>query len=232
MARYVFNAGFPIILGSRGGATFQRCGRVFAIRKRSIPTHKNTPKQTASRNAFEFQAGRFRTLTVGAKATWTTYAPDYQRTDSLGNLYTVKPQALQISTNMTRLYSSQGALNNLVAAIALPVISEDTFALAKGVAAFDLVTLPDVVPAEVKCIFYCGAPSPIRRSFTKADCRNIWFVNAGTASSSHNNFSRYTAFFPFNLLDVGAVIPVWVDIVQLTSGQVLGSFSGYADIIA
>lgn len=230
MARYTLPSGDPQFFGSRGGSTFQRCGRVFSIRSRKAPVQKKTAKQTLSTNRFGAFASRWRQLTNPQKNTWSTFAGDYPRTDSLGNSYIVQRQALRIGANITQFPAGASIINTLVAAIALVPFVEDTFILGIGANAFDLVITPDAVQANCKAVFFVGIPSATQREFQKVDLVRLGIVDSGNNTSAENWRPEYSALFPAPLQVVGFWIPVMVEIVQKSSGQVIGSLSSWAHI--
>lgn len=230
MAKYVFNSGYPRILGSRGGGTFQKCGQVFAIRKRNVPVQKNSPKQSAIYSALSAQASKFRSLTLAEKTTFTTFAPDFPRIDSLGNTYLVKPIALQNSMNMNRLTVGATQMQGLSAGIPWQPYTQVGFALEADINGFGIVIAPDTIQAQTRLSIFVGQPQSIAREFSKRDCKFLGKINAGSLSSGVNWYNNYIAIFPRSLLIANGKIPVYVETIQLSPGQPLGHIQGWADI--
>lgn len=100
MAIYSLPGSANRIAGSRRGATFQKAGTNFIIRKRAVPVQKRTSTQSRSKSLLGSTSQRWRTLSSGDQSTWKTEAPNYPRTDSLGNMYTFNGSNMQVGSNM------------------------------------------------------------------------------------------------------------------------------------
>lgn len=227
MARYTLPSGDPQFFGSRGGSTFQRCGRVFSIRKRSAPVNKKSPGQTLSRNRFGAFASRWQQINVTQKATWTTNSPDYPRTDSLGNSYNVQGQALRVGANIAQFPAGASIINTLVSALAPTPTVPGTFEFDRGSNFFQLQISPDPVQLNCKAVFYIGMFSEAQRSFQLADCVRLGIVDSGGSTTAKNWFTAYTALFPGYPLTGNFFFPVICQIVQKSSGQVILAFQDW-----
>lgn len=118
MAIYSLPMAVSRIAGSRGGSTFQKAGTNFIIRKRSVIVQKRSSKQSIVKSLLASRAQFFRTLSAADQLTWSTNAPLFPRTDSLGNIYIMPGIALQILTNI-----NAALLNDAPVSIAsLPVV--------------------------------------------------------------------------------------------------------------
>jgi hypothetical protein len=228
MARYVFNAGFPVILGSRGGATFQRCGRVFAIRKRAVPVQKNSPKQSAMYSALSSQSTLWRSLSPAQKGTFTTFQADYPRVDSLGNTYLVEPVALMNSMNMNRLKIGAAQANSLTGAIAYVPITINTWGIDRAATAFTLWMNANPVQASCRLSIFVGLFDQAQRPFSKRDCVFLGKLNAGANTSDTDWWNAWKALFPAYPISGVWWVPVFMEVIQLSSGQVIGTFQDWA----
>lgn len=113
MAIYKLSETTPPFFGSLQGSTFQRCGLVFAIRKHNAPVLKKTPKQSQSKNRFDATQKRFKNLSSADQQTFADSSPTYERTNSLGNQYTLSAINLQTSSNIQLSQAGQPLINTI-----------------------------------------------------------------------------------------------------------------------
>jgi hypothetical protein len=231
MARYLLASGVDQFFGSHGGATFQRSGKVFSIRKRAVPIQKRTARQSVVKNAFNTMQKRWKNISGANQATWSTFQADYPRTDSLGNTYLLAPHILCTSSNILRISIGRGTLSTLTAAIAGVPIVDDTFSCRPSVSAFDIVLLPVNVQTNCRVIFYCGAPTLTPVIGSRANTFLIGHRNSGQSTFTPNWYPQYSALFPNVVNQVGMFIPVFVSVVMDTNAQEIASFGGFSDII-
>lgn len=223
MGKYTKPAAQPRILGSKQGATFQRSGRVFSIRRKSHPVNKNTVKQSQQKNKFESMTSRWRTLSGADKYTWNTERVNYQRTNSLGNNYTLTGQQLQTSSNLNLATSQQPVINQIPPAPVLTGITlgVSIFELTLGTARLKLN--PQIVPAGCTVrydttSYYTNSPSDV----TRLEYRNVLTLTAG--SDSDQNF-----YLPFITIlgqwsnSVIQSITIRVQIIATDTGQVVNT---------
>jgi hypothetical protein len=144
----------PRILGSRGGATFQRLGSTFAIRYRRVPIHHRSLEQTAARNRFESIQSRWRTLSGPDKGTWIMQAPNFPRTNSLGQPYEISGINLQQSSNSFLHYAGRPLLDEAQPPVAVPSFTIDNFVLVESIPALQLSIDPDEVPIGFTMMVY------------------------------------------------------------------------------
>jgi len=221
MARYLLQSGVDQPRGSMGGSTFQRCGRVFAIRKRNVPVQKKTAKQTTSNNRFESFASRWKLLNNTQKNTWSTFGPQYQRTDSLGNLYTVQRQALRIGANIAQFPAGASIINSLVAKISATAFVENSFVLDRAATSLILSITAANVQANCKLVYFVGTPAVTQNSFTKADCIRMGIRDSGQSTTSFDWYNTYITLNT-NIPQTGLWwCPVFLELVQKSSGQVI-----------
>jgi hypothetical protein len=232
MARYLIKPAFINTRGSIGGATFQRCGRVLAIRKRNVPVQKKTPKQTASTNRLGAFSSRWKNLSLANKTTWSTFTTDYPRVDSFGITYLVKPQALRIGANISQFPNGASIINTLVAAITFVPIFATGFNLLKSTSALSIIISPINIQANCKAVFFAGLPREGRGAISIESLKRLGIIDSGNSSGGKNWFPEFTELYPANLQVIGFQIPIIINIIQKSSGQVIGSLSGHAEIFA
>lgn len=67
------------------------------LRNRVIPTNPATSRQTDVRTNLGNESSRWRTLTAAQRTAWAAIAPNFTRTDSLGQTYTLNGQTAFLS---------------------------------------------------------------------------------------------------------------------------------------
>lgn len=87
MARYTKSISQSRIAGSRGGSTFTRTPNGFIIRKRYMPKSSRNPATSANRARFLASVQNYRRLSPAEKQTFINEAPNFTRTNSLGEVY-------------------------------------------------------------------------------------------------------------------------------------------------
>lgn len=232
MARYILSDPLAQVKGSIGGATFQRSGKVLAIRKRNVPIQKRSSKQSRRKNAFDCNMKLWKTLSPTEQATWLTFQSDFPRVDSFGNSYLVNPIALQNSSNLIRTQNGLPQQNDLVAAIAFVPITTDTFVYRHSSFAFDIVILPLAVQTDCTLNVFAGIASLTQQAFTKANCRFLGSVNSGIDTNLQNWFTVWNDLFQESSAIVDGFIPLFLEVVQNDSAQVIGSWQDWATIEA
>lgn len=230
MARYILASGVDQFFGSRGGATFQRSGKVFAIRKRAVPVQKRTIKQSGVKNAFDVMVKRFKDLNNAQKATWTTFKNDYPRIDSLGNSYVLPGQTLQTSSNLRRISTGQTQSSSLAAAIAYVPLSIVNFSIVNISSTMRLQVSPTNVQASCRLVYYAGRPTATKEPIRRENLKLLAHLNAGASTATPNAWSVFIALYGIQSLTNNNFVPIIADVVQQNSGQVIGSLEGYANI--
>lgn len=232
MARYILSDPLSQVKGSIGGATFQRSGKVLAIRKRNVPIQKRSAKQSRRKNAFDCNMKLWKTLSPTEQATWLTFQSDFPRVDSFGNTYLVNPIALQNSSNLIRIQNGQPQAPSLVAAIAFDAISTDTFVYRISVVAFDIVIFPLAVQTDCTLNIFAGPASAVQQAFSKVNCRFLGSVASGVDTDLQNWFSAWNNLFQQSSAIVDGFIPLFFEVVQNDSAQVIGTYQDWAIIEA
>jgi len=220
MAKYILAASSDRPRGSLQGSTFQACGKVFAIRKRNVPIQKRSIRQSRAKNAFEAQAGRWRTYTSGQKASWNTNAPLYPRTDSLGNTYQQTGQQMSLGCNQKRLYMQIAQ----TATTGAPASFTALFGLTAGCQFTPQSIFINFANLTVETGFnvniYCTPPINRGVDPSKVVKNFIGTRSQGNSFASKNWWTDYNAVFPIKSSMVNQVIYFTVENVQRDSGQV------------
>lgn len=230
MAKYLLTSGTIRFKGSRGGGVFQKSGNVFTIRSRHAPVQKKSPGQTQANNTFESNAGRWRNLSAGQKASFNTNAPLYTRINSLGDTYTINGQQMQISTNQRRFFIQMTPVSTIAAPISAAAITQVLFGLDRPATSMILEFNATLVQTGTIFTLYCGLSDPTQRAFSKADCLIIGRLSAGQSTATKDWYNGYTAVYSPGRLRQFDWIPVYVEIVQVGSTQVLQTFQGWCQI--
>lgn len=123
MAIYTLGNSISQLKGSRGGSTFQRSGTSFAIRARKKPLFKRTPRTSQSRSVFHNVQSGYRLLDSGQKASWTSQAPNFQRINSLGETYQLRPTQLFSAANIPLVSQDHPKVDTATSPITFPSVS-------------------------------------------------------------------------------------------------------------
>lgn len=107
MARYIKSISQSRIAGSRGGSTFTRTANGFIIRKRYMPKSSRNPETTRNRARFLASVQNYRSLSPGEKITFDNQAPNFTRTNSLGETYSLSNIQLASSQSFNALELSE-----------------------------------------------------------------------------------------------------------------------------
>ena len=89
MALYSLKNESDRIAGSRQGATFTRTANGYIIRKRYMPKTSRNVRTTKNRARFLASVQNYRSLSAGGRQSFRTQAPNFQRTNSLGKVYSL-----------------------------------------------------------------------------------------------------------------------------------------------
>lgn len=107
MALYTKPVNSPRIAGSRKGATFTRTPNGFIIRRRYMPKTSKNVKTTANRARFLTSVQRLRSLDPSQRTTFVNEAPNFVRTNSLGDQYALSSIQLATSQTFNRLENNE-----------------------------------------------------------------------------------------------------------------------------
>lgn len=223
--KYTLGSGVSQFKGSTGGITFQKCGKVFAARKRAIPVQKNTAKQMRSRNGFQSQAGRWKTYTAGQKNSWITNAPLYTRVNSLGNTYTITGMQLNVSANQRRLYMNLSQVATTSAPIVATPINLFSAAIDRVAHTMTLWLTPDTVQNLCNVNFYVTRCQQLGALPGREETVFLGTRSQGNLTSTFNWYNTYVALFGSQSVQTGLQMWVIADVVQRSSGQTIYSIT-------
>lgn len=227
MAKYTLGSGVIQFKGSSGGATFQKCGKVFAIRKRNVPVQKNSIRQTRFKSAFNCQQKRWKTLTPTQKGTFNTRAPEWPRVDSLGNTYYLTGQQLQTSTNQKRFTLAMSQVSTVAARITPTVFTEAAWGLDAQANSLQLQMSQTNVEAGTVIALYASDIMPTQQSFTLADLKFIERLSAGANMNTKNWINTFKKVFPVRYLSESGWIAIYYQVCQVGVTQELFSVQGW-----
>ena len=220
MAIYILAFGTDRPLGSRGGSTFQRAGKSFIIRKRNVPVQKRSPRQSSVKNKFDHVQKNWKNLTLGNQTQWEDEAPNYTRTNSLGNPYDISGSNLQASSNINLLNAAESELTEPANASAIGTPTFGSYATNATLTIFRIFFDTQIVPAGYAYKIYMSTPQRIEGAQQlRAQQKLVQIFNSG--ANSHANFaSAVQAAFP-NAVDVSFSHYFWLsaELVQLATGQ-------------
>lgn len=220
MARYLLVEDVDRPRGSIEGATFQRCGKVFAIRKHNVPTDKKRIDQTGCRNKFEHVQTRFRDLSAIEKESFADEAINYPRTDSLGNEYIISAINLQNSSNTNLLNAGQSEINSMPGPVVFPPFTIATLQLSTGLSQYNIITDPNPVPAGFDLLIYASIPSSPGVAGVSNVYKLLGVVSAGINTSDIDHFQSYVQLFGDLSNQVGRRVFVLLRYLSIATGQV------------
>jgi hypothetical protein len=195
MAIYTLQTAIDQPIGSTGGITFQKSGTSFAIRNRAKPVLKRTPAQTVVRNKFESVSQHWRTLNGTQQGTFTTEAPNYPRTNSLGDPYTLSANNLQNSSNQMLVTKGIARIDSIPSPQAFTPLGAGTFTVDTGVPEIFLYDSPAIIPAnESRAVFLSMALQPGADDINAQTLLLIHTFLAGE-DSSINLYNFWAALF-------------------------------------
>lgn len=219
MAKYILVFGTDRPLGSLGGATFQRSGQVFAIRKRNVPVQKRSAAQSQVKNKFDAMQKNWKNLTSGNQTQWSDEAPNYTRTNSIGDTYDISGSNLQASSNINLLNSAEPTLAEPVnySGIGSPAYGGDGTAFNSQI--ISIYSNPQIIPAGVSMQFWMSRPQISEAenpSLQQMKLIKTW--NAGEDSSG-NIYTEYVNAWSTYMPSGQAQWSVAFRYIQLNTGQ-------------
>jgi hypothetical protein len=203
MAIYKLQPAVSRIAGSRKGITFQKAGTNFVIRNRTVIVQKRTPRQSFVKSLLATRAQVWRTLTAPQKASWLAQVGNYQRTDSLGNVYNIQANPLQIFTNVNAEILGNPPILSGSAPVSYPAYEYGQLGFAGG---FDLIeaqirdtlnptdfTIPVGFDAK---IYFTAALSSGQSQPPDYEYKLVSVLASGFDTENHNYYSDYLLQFP------------------------------------
>lgn len=191
MAKYLLSSGYTRPLGSRGGATFQRNGACFTIRKRAVPIQKRSAKQSAVKNRFDVMQKNWKTLSGTDQTEWQNETINYPRTDSLGNIYIISRANLQASSNINLVNSQLPTLSypDPFVPVGNPNFGGEATFFNSGIVS--VWNDPMIIPAGVSLQVWFSRPSPgpsLDLSFQDLKLIKTWLPGEDSSGNIYNEY--------------------------------------------
>lgn len=231
MAKYILTFSTDRPAGSLGGATFQKSGTVFAIRKRNVPVQKKSPAQSTVKNRFDHVQKNWKNLSTLEKETFADEAPNYPRIDSLGNSYTLLANNLQGSSNLSLIAAEQPTINSMPSAPPFQDVEVGNIFVTESLslAVFSIVQI--VVPAGFTLMTYVtralseGTDSPPSNSYKLLNARP-----EGT-NPALNQWDAYFMLFGRQNPPVNSKVWVRFTLVPNGTGQIMSETEGFGPFL-
>ena len=195
MAKYILTFGTDRFTGSRGGSTFQKSGVTFVIRKRAVPVQKKTPEQSQSQNTFSSVQQNWRKLNNTEKDSFADEAPNYPRTDSLGNQYFINGQQLQASANLNLLSAGQEQITTMPPPTVFPAFSISAIGIDFADQSFVLQINLNPIPAGFALKIFASAPLSVPTPEPNTNYKLIASLSPGTNQTGANYWAQYVSAF-------------------------------------
>lgn len=161
------------------------------IRSRSIPVNPNTIYQSNMRSRFGDNSQAWRALTDAQRAGWESLGLQLQRTDSLGQVYTLTGLQAYIAINNNLLDAGEAVVSAAPALLSPTGLLTATVSSAGGVLSVAYTATP--LAAGNRLFSYASTQRSAGRKF-EGDLRLI-AVSAAAAASPANLLAAYTARF-------------------------------------
>lgn len=177
--------------GSIDSKTYSRNRFGQYVRSRAIPVNPNTVKQSQMRARFGDNSQAWRSLTSDKRAGWASLGNQVQRTDALGQTYSLTGQQAHIMVNNNLLDAGVAIVTDAPGVVSPVGLITATVTTTGGT----LSVAYTATPLSAANYLYIHA-SPQRsagRAF-EGDLRLI-AVTAAAAASPHNLLAAYTARF-------------------------------------
>lgn len=219
MAIYTLGSGASRIAGSRSGATFQKAGVNFTIRKRAVPKQKRTARQSTLKNALASNSQRWRTLNGTEQGEWDAERFNYQRFDSLGNAYFMQPNQMQVGSNQNLVLAGITPINQPASsgAPAAPVINAIQINIGISEAVFDLDVA--IVPANRSLKVFATAPRSEGQEYPEVKDFKLVKVWQTTEDTTGNIWNEYTSIFQLGSQHIGQRVFGLFYYIQNDTGQ-------------
>lgn len=177
--------------GSYQGVTSSRNRFGQYLRTRATPVNPASSFQTAVRSRLSTNAQNWRDLTALQKEGWASLGDQVQRTDSLGQFYTLTGFAAYCMVNNNKLAAGDATIADAIAYLPPDPVTSITPTLTA--AAFSIAYTPTPLGTGVRAFISCSPQRSPGRSY-EGDLRLV-SVTAAAAASPANIFSAYTARF-------------------------------------
>lgn len=177
--------------GSYAGVTSSRNRFGQYVRTRAIPVNPNTTFQSQQRARFGDLAALWASLTDLQRAGWASLGLQIQRTDSLGQTYTLTGMQAYIAINANNLDAGNAAVSDAPARLDPSGLLTATVTTTGGTLSLAYTATP--LGAGKKLFVYAGPQRTAGRNY-EGDLRLI-HVSAAAAASPANILSAYQARF-------------------------------------
>lgn len=161
------------------------------VRNRSMPVNPASSAQGIVRARLAANAADWRGLTALQRAGWESLGGQMQRTDALGQTYTLNGFAAYCSVNNNKALAGDASVSAAPALVTPATILTATITLTN--AALSIAYTPTPMPASTRIVTYASPQVSAGRSF-EADIRFIQ-VSAAAAASPVDAFTAYSAKF-------------------------------------
>lgn len=177
--------------GSIGGVTHSRNRYGQYSRTRATPVNPATSQQGIVRARFGNNSAAWRALTDVQRAGWEALASQIQRTDPLGQSYTLNGQTAYMMVNNNLLDAGEAAVSAAPAIVTPGTLLSDTITLTA--ASFSVAYTATPLGASTRLFAYASPQRSPGRSF-EADFRLVKVSTAAQASPL-DIFTEYQARF-------------------------------------
>ena len=161
------------------------------VRNRSTPVNPNTTQQGVVRARMSSNAAGWRSLTDAQRAGWETLGAQIQRTDSLGQVYTLNGFMAYCSVNNNKLAAGDAIISDA------PLLATPadllTVTVTLTAAAFSIAYTATPLAAGVRLFSFTSPQQSAGRMFC-GDYR-LLAVSAAAAASPANVYAAYVARF-------------------------------------
>lgn len=177
--------------GSVAGQTASRNRFGQYIRTRAVPVNPSSSFQAAVRSRFQNLADAWRSITGAQRTGWADLGLQIQRTDSLGQVYTLSPLQAFMSINGERLSAGDAVVNDApLMDLPNPLV---TLTPSATVSTFSVAYTVTPLAAGQRVLVFASPQRSAGRSF-ESDYRLI-FTSAAAAASPANIFAAYVTRF-------------------------------------
>lgn len=177
--------------GSVNATTYSRNRYGQYVRARAIPVNPNSAAQGAIRSRFGDNSQAWRALTAAQRAGWASLGAQIQRTDSLGQVYTLTGQQAYILVNNNNLDAGNAVVADAPAVLSPAGLLTATVTSTGGTLSIAYTATPLAAGAR---LFVYASPQRSKGRAFEGDYRLI-HQSAAAAASPANVLASYTARF-------------------------------------
>jgi hypothetical protein len=177
--------------GSMAGQTSSRNRYGQYRRTRAIPVNPATAAQVTARNRVAIVSAAWRSLTDAQRAGWSDLAAQLNRTDALGQGYTLNGFGAFMSVNQNKLAAGDAQVTDAPALVSPATVA--TLAVTLTAASFSLAYTATPLAAGQRLFVYASPQRAAGRAY-ESDYRLV-HVSAAAAASPANVLASYTARF-------------------------------------